>query len=483
MEHSVTSDSKSLRDQGVELDTDSDDNDPLDETSRPMSGVTQRKKSVDLEKIIGNTMGQMLAKLEANNARMVKEIKDEIKRNYVEINERMDSHYKEFNQLKVELDSKFAGLHERINTMDVNINDKIEVMNAKFSVLETTHAKDVNQLKVDLSKVNNDLTQIKEKSLSIEVAVKNNKDDLVKINNELSGKVVAVQNDLDNIKLSVGNSNNHPLNHCSQSSMKLQLDYYFRDFKHDLPDEFLNNLELEYNYNYCPEMWKHLVNSRLKERAYLWWSLKKDQLNSFKEFINAFKLEFCGSNFTQYAINKLRSEGYYSQKQGPLMPYITNLLKLAKSTNITSCENELTKLIANHFSEVISHTAHIKDFNTINELIQYLENIPDQNLLYKGHNSNTNKPYLNHNQNKFNYPRNVNKQSTPYKYTQPANQNYNSNATHRTPRRVQAINQSAKNYNKSVSPFSPPPMSVHEESNQPSTSQNCSTTIPQSKND
>jgi len=216
-------------------------------------------------------------------------------------------------------------------------------------------------------------------------------------------------------------------------------------------------------------MWKHLVSYRLKEKAFLWWSIHADKLNNFNEFIEAFKSEFSGFNFLQYAISKLRTEGYYSHRQGTIISYITNLLKLAKATNVTSNENELTKLISTHFSRVVRETVHIRDFQTINELITYIDNISDKNLVYKEsldrraqHQNENNKP-------KFNYHNNYNKDAPNRQYHRGNAQSNNNSYNNSAPQRLQSINQPNRVARSDTNPSSPHINSVVR-ANQPSTS-------------
>jgi len=236
-------------------------------------------------------------------------------------------------------------------------------------------------LSEEIREVNCKINSLESKNTDREKQAKENKECINKLSQDFENKLATVQRNVSSMVDDLKDKQYVYSPRCHPYSP--QTNYHFGDYQKNNPTEFLSKLELEYKCNGSPASWKFLVESRLEGKAYLWWSLENSKLDSFDQFSSAFKLKFCGPEFNRFVMDKLRLGGYYSTRQGSAIEYITHLLKLAQAADLIKDEKEITKLISSHFNKHIYETVCLKDYSTINELISYLENIPDVRVLFK----------------------------------------------------------------------------------------------------
>jgi len=473
---------RELREQGVEC---TDEDLSMENIINDTEG---EENSTEIERTI-NAMSKMFNKLDERCKLFFSEMKEDFNKKFESMDRNFDQQNEKINDLKVNMNKNFLTLQEQIIQQERTTNEKLTLVEKKIMEVTLTNETKLNRVNETVEEIKNTIGVMQNKSVLVDSELLNINQSIAKLNIDFDKKHCNLQSEVEGIKIdlnekitninkTIPNVQPTPITLSALTQLKPPSDYYFSDFTEKIPHKFLDKLESEYKSLHAKDRWKELVETRLKGKAYLWWCLSKDNLNEFSEFICEFKSKFCGPDFKQYAMIKLNTGGYFSNKQGPVIDYLTDLLQLAMSTDLFKNEKELTKLIANHFHSQITQTIYLKDYSTVNELVNYLENIPDEKIIYKesyqyqkdnmnveGYRTGPKKDYNKNNyyyrQNRSSYQDRDQQRQTSTRDTFQNNTSANIPGRNGNSFRTQAITttNSSRSFVNNPNPHSPPPMS------------------------
>ncbi|XP_043267681.1 putative uncharacterized protein DDB_G0272516 [Venturia canescens] len=121
---------------------------------------------------------------------------------------------------------------------------------------------------------------------------------------------------------------------------------------------------------------KYLLSQSLEKAAKEWWELVEDQVNSFedveKRFINRF-----WSHDVQRRVRKDLEFGKYPEKPGKLtkVEYATRTFGAARDLIPPPSDPDIVASLSQHFTEEIRATIISRGFETLEQLIEFLEKL------------------------------------------------------------------------------------------------------------
>jgi len=258
----------------------------------------------------------------------------------------------------VTLESLFTFLEEKMNKMDVKMNevvDKIDKINNDLSSGINVIADNIvgvkqdiinldNKIQINEVKLNGRINEIENKNLEINEKVNDLKKDLdsskvnltelikkeskvlsdetevqlLKQNSLLEKEIVSLKKELKNIPLPFDLREYVPqiLNDRTQGKT-------FSHFLYDIPTEFIDLLVEEVGNGRIKSNWKSFIANKFKGHGQLWWTMESDKFLTFDSFVEAFKEKYCGKEYQEYVLHKLNNDSFTPQYEGDYIEYIT----------------------------------------------------------------------------------------------------------------------------------------------------------------
>jgi len=312
------------------------------------------------------------------------------------INNKLDSFSQDISK---ELSIKIAELRTKIDNQETTFNTKIGELNSKLDQINQQNTSEIIKINNEIQGIDKKIKDVVRKEVEQICDTDQQQTSLMEFRNEIEEKLNSIVNRSETTRNEIINKykdmekqiqtnqaveiHNSEITCLSPPISSLLNNNSFSDFNSSIPHVFIRNLELEYQSYKNKAIWRYLIDSRLKGKAFLWWTIEKNRINNFEEFLSAFKLKFCGDRFTQYALNKIKVGSYTSNEKCSIVEYITNLIELANAANVFTDTRDFIRNIANHFHYRIRETVSLRDYSSIEEFLQYIENIENKNFLFK----------------------------------------------------------------------------------------------------
>ncbi|XP_043276093.1 putative uncharacterized protein DDB_G0272516 [Venturia canescens] len=188
---------------------------------------------------------------------------------------------------------------------------------------------------------------------------------------------------------------------------------------------------------------KYLLSQSLEKAAKEWWELVEDQVNSFEDIEKRFTNRFW-SHDVQRRVRKDLEFGKYPEKPGKLtkVEYATRTFGAARDLIPPPSDPDIVASLSQHFTEEIRATIISRGFETLEQLIEFLEKLDQSGPVNTG--TEEGKP-----QNQK--PNNDRNEQRPFKM--PPQNNWNSNGYQNNNRGNQNWQNNRQNWNQNNGGF------------------------------